>query len=131
MRRLSAGAQTAAERRARENAAKRLQDILPQLEGLRFYIEERQPGSDEAEVKHTRIIVVQRAPAIFEAGCSDRKCNGNHDLTRRVVRALKAGKPTFEGTSVCGGENKEGICTLELSFRAEARYALAEESDAA
>jgi hypothetical protein len=123
MRRLSAGAQTAAERRARENAAKRLREVVPELENLKIYIEERQKGADEADVAHTRHIVVERAPAIFELGCFDRKCNGNHDLTKRVIRALKAHKETFEGKDDCHGENKEGDCELELIFRVEADYA--------
>ena len=123
MRRPSAGSQTAAERRERENSAKRLQDVVPQLAGLKFYIQEGQNGDAEAYVTHTRHIVVDRAPAVFEVGCSDRKCNGNHDLTRLVLNALKAQQPTFEGSDPCGGENKLGACALELTFRAVADYA--------
>lgn len=123
MRRPSAGSLAAAERRERENTAKRLRDVVPELEMLKLYIEERQSGANEADVTHTRYIVVDRAPAIFEVGCSDRKCNGNHDLTRRVIRALKAHEEKFEGIDCCGGENKDGTCSLELHFRAEADYA--------
>ena len=123
MRRQSAGAQTAAERRERENAAKRLREVVPELATLKLHIEERQPGNDEAEASHTRLIVIDRAPAVFELGCYDRKCNGNHDLTRLVIKALKAKKTSFEGKDRCAGEKKSGCCELELHFRAEADYA--------
>lgn len=123
MRRPSAGAATAAERRERENSAKRLLEVVPELQGLKLYIEEIVKGASEPDITHVRHIVIQRAPAIFEVGCSDRKCNGNHDLTRRVMRALKEHKACFEGKDECGGERKGDVCDLELRFRAEADYA--------
>jgi hypothetical protein len=123
MRRQSAGAQTAIERRNRENEAKRLRELIPDLENLKLFIEERQKGANEADVLHTRLIVIDRAPAIFEFGCYDRKCNGNHDMTGSVLRALQAHKQSFEGHDSCEGENKIGSCDLELHFRAEANYA--------
>lgn len=123
MRRQSAGAQAAIERRQRENAAQRLSEIVPDLAHLKLYIEERLPGAAEADAAHTRLIVIDRAPAVFEFGCYDRKCNGNHDLTGSVMRALKAHKTTFEGHDRCEGERKTGACDLELHFRAEADYA--------
>jgi hypothetical protein len=122
MRRQSIGAQKAAERRERENAAKRLAEVVPDLRQMTMRIHEGPEGVEDSDVAHTRIIVVARAPALFEVGCSDRKCNGGHDLTQRVLKALKQHKEHFEGTDRCTGHVTDAECRLELRFVVDASY---------
>jgi hypothetical protein len=121
MRRQSVAAMKAMERRERENAAKRLNEVVPELRNLSIRIEEGPKGLD-SDVAHTRIIVVERAPALFELGCSDRKCDGGHDLTQRVIKALKQHKEHFEGTDRCTGHVTETECGLELRYTVEATF---------
>ncbi len=123
MRRQTEASRIAIERRERENAARRLREVVPELAHLKLYIEEKRTGSEVIDVTHTRLIVIDRAPALFEIGCSDRNCTGNHDLTGQVLRALRAHVPSFEGSDCCHGESKDGSCCRELHFRAEANYA--------
>ena len=123
MRRPSAGAQQAVARREREDAAKRLHDVVPELTELKLHIEERREGAPEPDVSHTRHIVIGRAPALFEVGCSDRKCDGNHDLTKLVMKALRQHEEEFDGRDSCDGNCADGTCGLELVFHAEAKFA--------
>jgi hypothetical protein len=125
MRRITPAVKRAAERREREDAAKRLNEVVPALDALVFTIEES--DSDKAslapiEVTHTRRIVVDRAPAVFDLPCYDRHCDGGHDVTNSVIRALEARKTRFEGHHRCTGHSKHGDCRLELHFVAEAHY---------
>ena len=125
MRRITPAVKRAAERRMREDAAKRLNEVVPALDALVLTIEEC--DSDKAslapiEVTHTRRIVVDRAPAVFDLPCYDRHCDGGHDVTSSVIRALEARKTRFEGRHRCSGHSKHGDCRLELHFVAEAHY---------
>jgi hypothetical protein len=123
MRRISEAAKRAAERRERENAANRLHDLVPELEGLTINIDERRPGERESEVRHIRHIVISQAPALFDLPCCDRQCDGHHDLTRKILSALRAHKTQIEGHDRCVGQSRNGDCGLELHFVAEASYA--------
>src|SRR5690606_9802062 len=92
MRRITPAVKRAAERRAREDAAKRLNEVVPHLDSLTFTIEEIDSNKQlltPVEVTHTRHIVVDRAPAVFDLPCYDRYCDGGHDVTKSVLRALK------------------------------------------
>lgn len=122
MRRFSEAALRTAVRRQRENEAKRLHDVVPELESLTIAVEERRAEETQTEVAHLRRIVVDHAPAVFNLPCCDRHCDGEHDLTRRILRGLRDGKDRIEGHDRCEGHNKEGDCPLELRFIANATY---------
>ena len=122
MRRDVAAAKRSKERREREDSARRLQELVPNLDSLRLEIEESREGQSWVEVRHTRHIVVGRAPALFDLPCSDRHCDGSHDVTKQLVNALAARRKRFEGRHRCGGHAKHGDCELELHFVAEAEY---------
>jgi hypothetical protein len=126
MRRITPAVKRAAERRERENAAKRLAEVVPKLDALTFTIEEidseRAKKLAQPEVMHTRYIVVSRAPAVFDLPCYDRHCDGGHDVTKSVLGALQNRKTRFTGRHRCAGHSKHGDCRLELRFTAEAHY---------
>ena len=123
MRRITPSGRRAAERRERENNAKRLTELVPELEELTLHIAELRAGANEPEVVYIRHIVVGRAPALLELPCSNRRCDGGHDVTGQVLRALRQHRTEFVGTHVCDGQYGDGECDLELRFEAEASYA--------
>ena len=123
MRRISEAAIRAAERRRREDEAKRLAEVVPELESLSIQVDERLHGNHEVEVAHVRHVVVEQAPALFALPCCDRHCTGEHDLTAPLLTALRNGEEQIEGKDACHGQNKEGECHLELRFVASATYA--------
>ncbi|MEM9692884.1 MAG: hypothetical protein AAGA56_10090 [Myxococcota bacterium] len=123
MRRDRAIAKRAAERREREDAADRLNAVVPELHRLKLRIEESRGDEAPPEISHTRHIVVARAPALFEVPCSDRYCDGHHNVTVEVVEALKSGATRFEGDDECQGTSRNGACRLVLRYVAEATYA--------
>ena len=123
MRRVTESAKRAAVRREMENESKRLNEVVPALSALKILVSERDRNGGQPEVSHIRHIVVDRAPAMFEFPCSDRHCDGHHDVTGNMLDALKGGETEFEGAHVCGGQSKERACSLELHFAAEAAYA--------
>lgn len=114
-------------RRQRADDARRLREVVPELESLQFVIHETRQGQPGQEVTHKRYIVVDRAPALFDIPCSDRKCSeGGHDVTALVMRHLCGHDRQFEGRHVCGGYLKEGDCAYELRFVASAKYVSAD-----
>lgn len=124
MRRDPEAMRRAAARRQREDDAARLLDKVPNLKRLALHIEERPLGPEGPPVRHIRHVVVERAPALFEIPCSERGCHGGgHDLTRRVLRALRGGKAEFSGKHRCSGEIDGAECQVEICFEAEATYA--------
>ena len=127
MRRNTEAAKRAADRREREDSADRLVEVVPTLGNLTLHIEERRTDKNEVEVSHTRRVVIDRAPAHFELGCSDRRGDGGHDVTHAIMEALRAGETEFTGSDVCGGQSKHAPCKLELHFSAVADYADAAE----
>jgi hypothetical protein len=115
-----AAAQRFAERRRREEDAPRLREQVPNLVSLRLDIEER---AGEAGIKHTRRVVVDRAPALFLVPCGDAKCaDGEHDLTPAVMQALRAHETSFHGKDECTGKAELGPCSREVRFDAVAQY---------
>jgi len=114
-------AQRFAERRRREDDAPRLHDQVPSLVSLKLDVEER--CGVVGGTKHTRRIVVERAPALFLVPCSDPRCAGDeHDLTMDVMRALRSGATTFRGEDGCGGSVGPSPCSRVLGFEASATY---------
>lgn len=123
MRRNPEAMRRAAARRKREDDAARLRDKVPNLRRLAITIEEHPLGPEGPPVRHIRHVVVERAPALFEIPCSERHCeNGGHDLTRRVMRALRGGKARFTGSDRCSGEVDGEECQVEIHFEAEATF---------
>jgi hypothetical protein len=124
MRRSAEVMRRAEERRQRADGARRLHDVVPELESLELEIHESREGQPGQEVTHKRYIIVARAPALFEIPCSDRKCcEGGHDVTATVMQHLLGHDRQFEGRHVCAGHLKDGDCAYELRFVASARYA--------
>jgi len=112
-----------AERRRREDESPRLRDVVPTLESLELKLGESRSGVRLTEVSHTRRIVVERAPALFEVPCQDPSCkDGGHDLTADVLRALRSGAEDFEGQDICAGQVGTGSCQRVLSYVATATY---------
>jgi hypothetical protein len=110
-----------AARRAREDNARRLRDELPSLLSLKIEFEER--AGPTAVVRHTRHVVVGRAPALFLVPCGDHGCKGReHDLTEKIMRGLRAGETSFRGEDSCQGIVPDG-CLRVLRFEAVATYA--------
>ncbi len=122
MRRDMEAAKRTAERRLNEDEAKRLSEVFPHLESLALQVEETDPSNPDNDVSYIRHIVVDRGPALFVLPCTDRKCDGGHDFTQKILRALKQHKTSFKGQDACGGQAKEGPCPREMSFVATATY---------
>jgi hypothetical protein len=123
MRRNAEAMMRAAERKDREVAAGRLNELVPNLRTLCLHIEERMPDRPGPEVVYIRHIVVDRAPALFDIPCCDRGCQGGgHDVTRLVIQALSRGTQHFEGSDRCSGSVRDRNCNFELKFVADATY---------
>ena len=112
-----------AERRQREDEAPRLSTQVPDLVTLKLEIEERYGAG---AMKHTRRVVVDRAPALFLVPCGDPRCtDSEHDLTSAVMIALRARLTSFEGSDECGGtlgSAGNAYCSRTLHFHATAEY---------
>ena len=113
-----------AERKKREDKAERLLKKVPNLKSLSIHISEKPVDGKGYEISYVKRVVVDHAPALFVIPCVERSCaGGGHDLTRKVLNALKKGKTEFTGNDRCEGTIDGEECTLELSFVAEASYA--------
>lgn len=111
------------DRRRREDNAPRLREEIPELQVLRLELEEYRQGGTTPLFRHTRHIVVERAPALFVISCSDDGCvDGGHDLTRPLMRKLEAEAERFEGEHECWGRRNGLPCRHSLRFQAHASY---------
>ena len=116
----SLAAQRFAERRRREDEAPKLSSQVPDLTGLKLDIEER---AGAGATKHTRRLLIDRAPALFLVPCGDPRCvDGGHDLTTDVMRALRAKETTFSGNDDCTGTLGSSVCCRVVHFEATAEY---------
>ena len=114
------------ERWQREDAAPRLLDEIANLESLKLDITEEQDDIQVPAACRTRHIVVARAPALFEIGCTEPKCeDGGHDLTLDVMHGLRAGEREFSGQDKCHGRVGDRVCGRVLKFVAHAKYSSA------
>lgn len=119
-RRNSVAALRFADRRRREDDAPTLCSELPTLRSLRLAITEL---SGAGEYKHVRRIVVDRAPALFLVPCGDPRCvDGGHDLTAPVLRALRAGETSFQGSDECSGSLGSSVCLRVVHFDGTAEF---------
>jgi hypothetical protein len=99
------------ERRRREDEALRLKVEVPSLMSLKLEVEERRGSSTLSETKHVRVVVVDRAPALFFLPCGDRDCrDGGHDVTYDILRGLRAGSESFETEDTCAGNIRGVTC---------------------
>jgi hypothetical protein len=124
-RRRSEAAARADERRKREDDAPRLKDEVPSLAELRLELEELSGESRVQGSRHTRLVVVDRAPALFDLPCADASCaGGGHDLTYALVRQLRAGRTEFGGEDTCHGSlgTASTPCRRVLRWVAKATY---------
>jgi hypothetical protein len=113
----SVNAQRTKERWHREDQATRLRDEVPSLASLRLRIEGTMDGP-----AYVRIIVVESAPALFEFGCTERACSGQHDLTHEVMRSLRGSQQRFQGEHGCDGQMRTASCNRILRYTAHATY---------
>lgn len=124
MRRISPAVIAAKKRREREEAAKRLHQVVPELESLTLAISDTADNEGALPVSYIRHVVVTMAPAMFDLPCGDKKCEeGGYDVTQKMMRRLRDGDTRWSGKSKCRGSKKGEPCARELEFDAEASYA--------
>jgi hypothetical protein len=117
-----ARAEASAENRRREDAAPRLLARVPQLQSLRLKFEEMRENGGSTAASYARPIVVASAPAFFEVRCTEPRCDGRHDLTVPILRALSDHLTSYEGESVCRGVINDALCDRTLKYSCEATY---------
>jgi hypothetical protein len=122
-RRQSEAARRFQERKRSEDAAARLNDEIPRLEALRLELDEYGHEGKYLLASHTRHIVVARAPALFVIPCTDSDCDGSYDLTRELLRDLRASEDHAQGEDECFGLRNKSTCHHRLRYRAFASYA--------
>jgi hypothetical protein len=112
-----------AERRRREDEARRLHDEVPNLRTLKLDVEEHRREATIAETRHVRHIVVDRAPALFELPCNDPACrDGGHDLTEAMTQRLRAQATDFVLEDVCMGDVRGAPCGRVVRVLVTASY---------
>jgi hypothetical protein len=112
-----------AERRKREDDARRLKDEFPELKTLKLEIEEHRRETTIAETKHVRHVIVDRAPSLFEIPCSDPSCrDGGHDMTDAMSHRLRARSGVFSLEDVCMGDVRGSACGRVVRITALATY---------
>jgi hypothetical protein len=95
---------------------------LPDLATLDLELSERK-GEADAEMTHTKRVVIASAPAHFEIPCGDPSCDsGGHDLTHAVMRALRSKIRRFDGEDTCHGSVRSSQCGRVLRYAAVATY---------
>ncbi len=115
-------AQRYAERLQREQDAPRLRERVPTLATLRLEITDGR-SITSAETKHTRIIVVDTAPALFSLMCGDRWCRGGgHDVTIAVLDGLRTGATRFDVRDACFGNVGTADCGRTMLVEVTATY---------
>ena len=122
--RLSEAARLASERRQREDEAPRLRFEVRQLVELAIEIDEYSAGGAILAARHTRRIVVNHAPALFEFPCTEQRCKGGgFNPTSGILRALKLQRAQFDGEDACAGQVGSGPCGRILRYVVHATYA--------
>jgi len=112
-----------AERRRLEEAAPRLKDRAPDLTSLKLEVEEAHDASGLSGSKHVRLIVVERAPALFAIPCGDPSCRGGgYDVTSSILRGLAERQERFEARDHCAGTVGSAPCRRTLHVVALASY---------
>lgn len=118
----SEAARRYAERLQLEQEAPRLRDRVPTLATLRLEITDGRSIAT-GDPKHTRIIVVDTAPALFSLMCGDHSCRGGgHDVTNAVLDGLRAGATSFEVRDACYGSVGSAECGRTMLVEITATY---------
>lgn len=117
----SEAAQRYAERRQREDEAPRLKSVAPDLVSLSMAVEDGS-GAGMAPSRHVRHVVVERAPALFVIPCGEQRCDGGHDVTHGVLRALRERRTSFDGVDECRGSVGMNACMRVLRYHGVAEY---------
>lgn len=123
--RYSERASEAQDRRDREDTATRLITVVPGIRSLALEIREFRGAGDGTVplVSYRKLVVVDRAPALFEIRCSDTDCSdGGHDLTRAIMAALKEQTTDFKGRDICFGLRRNESCGRRLEYHVTATY---------
>jgi hypothetical protein len=111
-----------AEHRRREDAAPRLRDEVTHLLSLRLRFDDVREAGRMLAASYSRPIVIPSAPAHFEVRCMEPRCDGRHDLTFEVLRALRGAEVCFTGESSCQGMVGDVPCDRVLAYVCEASY---------
>jgi hypothetical protein len=111
-----------AEQRRREDEAPRLRDAVASLESLRLRFSDVRLEGRQTTPPYVKPVVVATAPAHFEVRCTDKDCDGRHDLTRPLMHALRASQQACSGESSCNGMIGDMPCDHTLVYTAEATY---------
>jgi hypothetical protein len=114
--------QRTAERQERENSAPRLIREVPGIASLRLSMAEFRVDATEAFSRHTRHIVVARAPALFQFPCTEDCTDGGYDFTHEIMKALRGGSTDFHGHAECRGTRFQTTCRNRLEYAAFATY---------
>jgi hypothetical protein len=110
------------EHRRREDAAPRLRDEVAHLKSLRLLLEDVRVEGRLPALPYVKPIIVASAPAFFEIRCMEPHCDGRHDLTQPILRALRSSTAVYTGQSICDGRVGDAACDRTLSYVCEATY---------
>jgi hypothetical protein len=123
MNRRTEAAERFADRRAREDGAERLRDVVPDVVACKIELSESRPNSTAADVVHIRHLVVAHAAALVLIACSDPSCkDGGHDISSQLIRGLKDRRAEIRGEDACYGSVGSAECGRILRFHAFAQY---------
>lgn len=113
----------AEERWARADEAPRLSTEVPRLKQLKLALSEWRGTSEISGTAHTRLFMIDTAPAAFVIPCGDPRCrDGGHELTGPIMNALVSGREHFEGDDECRGTLGVGSCDRTLRYVLSASY---------
>lgn len=111
------------ERWQREDAAPRLAVEVPGLASLSLVLRDCAEDTALRSKSRTQHVIVERAAALFEVACTERKCeNGGFDLTKDVLAALRRRETSAEGVAQCNGTVGQGYCRCTLEYVVRATY---------
>ena len=120
----SAQAEATAEWRRRQNAAPWLRDASPQLKSLRLMFDEARTDGSHSGRAYASPVLVDSARARFEVRCLEPRCDGMHDLTAQVLRAIQEHRKADCIRSPCDGYinqqhqcSRTLVCSLEIGYR--------------
>ena len=108
--------------RRRQDAAPALREQAPDLETLRLTFDERRPGGAATAMPYARPIVVNTARAHFEVRCMEPRCDGRHDLTAVILKALRERRTSATEEQACNGIVNNTTCDRTLIVKCEATY---------
>jgi hypothetical protein len=99
-----------------------LLDEVAHLKSLRLLLEDVRVEGRLPAQPYIKPIVVASAPAHFEIRCMEPRCDGRHDLTQPILRALRQSLAVYSGESNCDGRIGDAACDHTLAYVCEATY---------